>query len=364
MKLDIQDYTPSLRWRQAEYQSLLFLPEDRKDRICPLVTIPPLEFDFELGVPKKTPHQHVHPFATRLKKKWGTRPCWVDLHPTLREALMDDGRVTYQYVFDGLRDDRATAIPVASLDMPLATLKVIGDIVSKDQLGLGLRLTLVDLIHPDKVARSLAVMNAVGCDISETDLLVDIEAPNYDPLVPFVNALISQLRAFPILEQFRNFALIGTGFPESMAGIATGASSIPRNHWIFYKSLIGSLTSVGRLPNFGDYTITHPGFVAMDMRMVKPAGKVIYATDNYWHVEKGGSFRDNRDQMYDHCDAIVLLSEFKGSSYSFGDHYITQCAARSEGTSNLTRWKHVGISHHMTVVLDDLASFHAGAWPS
>ena len=86
--------------------------------------------------------------------------------------------------------------------------------------------------------------------------------------------------------------------------------------------------------------------------MVKPAGKVIYATDNYWHVEKGGSFRDNRDQMYDHCDAIVLLSGFKGSS---------QCAARSEGTSNLTRWKHVGISHHMTVVLDDLASFHAGA---
>lgn len=324
-----------------------------------MVTIPPIEFDFELGVPKKTPHEHVHPFATRLNKKWGARPCWVDIHPTLREAAMDDGRITYKYVFDGLRENLASGLPVVSTDMSATTLGLIRGIVSQDQLGVGLRLTLVDLMHPDKVARSMAMLNAVGCSLGEVDLLVDLEAPNYDPILPFANALVMQFQSFGIMDQFRNFALIGTGFPESMANIATGASSIPRRHWVLYKSLAAALGPSGRLPNFGDYTITHPDFVAMDMRLVKPAGKVIYAAADSWHIEKGGAFRDDRDQMYGHFEAIIKLADFKGAAYSFGDRYISQCAARSAGTSNLTRWKHVGINHHMTVVLDDLASFHA-----
>ena len=99
MILEPTDYTPSLRWRQGEYQALLFLPEQHKARICPLITIPPIEFDFDLQIPKKTPHEHIHPFAKRVHKKWDHRPCWVDIHPTLREARMDDGRVTYDYVF-------------------------------------------------------------------------------------------------------------------------------------------------------------------------------------------------------------------------------------------------------------------------
>ena len=48
-----------------------------------------------------------------------------------------------------------------------------------------------------------------------------------------------------------------------------------------------------------------------------------------------------------------------GSDYSSGDDYIAKCANQEEGASNQTRWKAVGINHHITHVLDDLSTLAA-----
>ena len=117
-----------------------------------------------------------------------------------------------------------------------------------------------------------------------------------------------------------------------------------------------------RLPRFGDYTVVNPTFVAnFDMRMVKPAGKVVYTAKDKWMIRKGGSFRDNRTQMHQHCAQIVKSGAFRGEAYSNGDDYIARCARKEAdaGPSTLTRWKEIGISHHIMHVLEDLAT--AGA---
>lgn len=114
-----------------------------------------------------------------------------------------------------------------------------------------------------------------------------------------------------------------------------------------------------RRPNYGDYTIVHPDFKALDMRMIKAAGKLVYTTAGDWEVRKGGAFNDNRSQMHDHCASIVACGKFAGAGYSIGDDYIAKCAAHLEGPSNQTRWKEVAINHHITRVLDDLSSFLA-----
>ena len=77
MPLSDGAYVPALRWRQAEYQALFRLKEPVKRRVVPLLTIPPVEFDFEVGELKKTVHEHVQPFVPRYLKKWGCRPAWV-----------------------------------------------------------------------------------------------------------------------------------------------------------------------------------------------------------------------------------------------------------------------------------------------
>jgi hypothetical protein len=358
--LNPKEYTPSLRWRQGEYQALFFMSEELKDLICPLVTIPPVEFDFELQIPKKSPHEHIHPFAKRLNAKWGQRACWIDLHPTLREALMDDGRVTYDYIFQELRDYEANAVPVVSLDMATQTRAIICTIVETDQKGVGLRLRLIDLMDPATPAAVDAIIAEMGLTAAETDLLIDIEAPNYDPLNVFEMALMAQVNGLGDLRRFRNYSLIGTGFPESMAGIPKGNSTIPRQHWILYKQIVDALPDDARVPCFGDYTVTHPDFVALNMRLVKPSGKIIYTIQDAWHVEKGGSFRDDQQQMHTHSQNIQSNGVYRGAGYSFGDHFIEQCATHATGPSNLSRWKCVCVNHHMTTVLEDLATYHAG----
>ena len=73
MPLGSRAYTPSLKWRQAEYQALLRLGEAIKDRIVPSITIPPIEFDFEAGIPKNTVHEHVCPLPKSPARRRGVR---------------------------------------------------------------------------------------------------------------------------------------------------------------------------------------------------------------------------------------------------------------------------------------------------
>ena len=86
-------------------------------------------------------------------------------------------------------------------------------------------------------------------------------------------------------------------------------------------------------------------------------GEIVYTTPRSWAVRKGGAFRDNPEQMHGHCADLVSRDTFKGAGYSSGDDYIAKCAVRQEGPSNQTRWKDVAINHHITHVLDDLATF-------
>ena len=53
MTIRCDGYVPFLKWRLAEYQSLLRLSDNAKDLITPLLMIPPIEFDFEERLDKK-----------------------------------------------------------------------------------------------------------------------------------------------------------------------------------------------------------------------------------------------------------------------------------------------------------------------
>jgi hypothetical protein len=190
-------------------------------------------------------------------------------------------------------------------------------------------------------------------------LVIDLGAPSFEPYVVFADALIAAMHRLGELGDFRNTILIGTAFPETFRDIAKGEDEIPRHDWIFYRALMAKMPQGMRRPNFGDYTIVHPDFTPVDMRTIKPAGKIVYTTPLSWEVRKGGAFRDNPEQMHGHCASIVSSGKFKGAGYSSGDDYIAKCAVRKEGPSNKTRWKEVAINHHITHVLDDLATLGA-----
>ena len=355
--LNSQTYVPALRWRMGEYQALFRLANPIKDRIVPFITIPGVEFDFEEWEQDDIVHNHVERFRNRYKSKWGKRPAWIGVDPEIAHTTMNDGRYIFPYVFEELRKFEARAVPVIPLNATSIVSQSVAMITKRECWGAAISLRLEDLMQPNPLKQVQALASVLGVPLSYTDLIIDLGAPNFEPYDVFSEALIVALRKMGDLETYRNLVLIGTAFPESFRNIAKGTDEVPRHDWLFYRTLIAKLPSGMRRPNFGDYTITHPAFKARNMLMTKPAGKIVYTTSDIWSVRKGGSFRDNREQMHDHCADIVSTNIFKGAGYSKGDEYIAQCAAREAGPSTLTRWKEVGINHHITFVSDELATF-------
>jgi hypothetical protein len=353
-------YVPALRWRQGEYQALARLAAAAKDRTVPYVTIPEVEFDFELWQPKKTVQEHVHPFAARFKAKWGQRPAWVGVHPSISGKPMGDGRDIFTYVFEALRAFQANAMPIVPLDASPPMVASVAAIVATDGLGAGIAVRLEDLMKPDAGTRIEVLTASFGQLLDEVDLVIDLGAPNFEPYNSFAGALIAVVQKLD-LHAFRNFVVIGTAIPETFKDVAKGADQLVRHDWLFYQTLLGKLPAGMRQPNFGDYTIVHPEFAPVDMRKIKSAGKLVYTTSTAWEVRKGGAFRDNPGQMHDHCASIVASGKFSGAGFSSGDDYIAKCAVRTAKPSNQPWWKFVTINHHITHVLDDLSM--SGAAP-
>lgn len=357
-------YVPVLRWRLGEYQAILRLEPDIKDRIIPLICIPEVEFDFESYQPKKTVQEHVEPFLRRYREKWGIRPAWISLNKDIAVGRMDDGRHVFDFIFDGIRPLGTCAVPALSLASDSDTLAAAARAIARDGRGVGLLVRLEDLMKRHIRAKIVNLCRALSVSLQETDLIIDLRAPNFLPYNTFATAMIVALRRVGDLTVYRNLVLASTAIPDSFKDVAKDSDEIPRHDWLFYQALLRALPRDMRRPVYGDYTIVHPDFVALDMRKIKAAGKVIYTTAETWATRKGGAFRDDREQMHTHCDAIVTETEFqfRGASFSFGDRYIARCAIRQETPSNLSRWKEVAINHHITVVVDDLAKFGVASW--
>lgn len=353
--LKLDSYVPSLRWRLAEYQALMRLRNEAKDRVVPFIVIPKPEYDFEKKRMKKTVQEQVEPFAKQFKKKWQMRPAWIDVQAEIETTRLSDGVLPIAYIFDELRTLSSNAVPVVCLTSPADIVTAVSAVVKADKRGLGLRVRLEHMMRAGCSSQIDELLRNLGASRSDTDLIVDLGAPNYEPYSEFALALQLALKNVGDLSSYRSFVLIGTAFPESL-GIAKPGGELIRHDWSFYEELKKTLPPSSRLPTYGDCTTVSPSFNAdIDFRKAKPAGKLIYTFGRRWIVRKGGAFVLNRAQMHDHCEHIVSKGYFRGSSFSDGDDYIEKCAQKSVKPTNQTRWKEVAISHHIMHVLEDLA---------
>ncbi len=355
---DTPFYSPAVRWRMGEYQAIFRLPEPAKARLRPLIIVPSMEYDFETGEPECSFHDHATKFVKRYTAKWKSRPAWIDVDASLYPEKI--GKKSFmKFLFEGLIANKGNVIPVISPDYDVPVIGDLTEAASFSGQGICVRLRLENLMHPQASGKLQKMLNAAGVATGDTDLLIDLGNPIYEPYNVFAKGLLAALTKITDLDKFRSFTILGTAFPESMAGqIPNGA--IVRHDWLFYKAFVKSLPSGFRRPAFGDYTTVNPAFKAdFDMRKIKPAGKVVYTTSDAWLVEKGGAFRDNPKQMHGHCKRIVESGKFQGPGYSGGDDYISRCANQEAGAgpSNLSKWKEVGISHHIMQTLEDVSKF-------
>lgn len=358
MPVTVRDYVPVLKWRQGEYQALLRLDATRRKHVVPLIEVTRPEFDFAEGKVKKTLDAQLEPFAQRLKAKWGTQPAFLDTSLLEPKARMSDGTHPLTYLMTGARQVGGQLTPVTGLERDLAHYNAVATAAMIDGFGIAVRCSLDEIAAPDFPKAVSALSKSLTCDLSDVDLIIDLAAKNFDPLNDLADLVVGLLQSDPIYNLVRSLILIGTSFPASMADIKGPSQTIPRSEWLLYKTVVAKLPTGFGPPTFGDYAISSADIPKVDMRVLKPAASVRYAIDDAWLITKGSNVRDNGfEQFRDRCGDVVSSGHVFPVGYSAGSDYVRGCHANTEKTGNLTTWRWVGTNHHITKVVDDLASF-------
>jgi hypothetical protein len=355
MKTRHDQYVPILKWRQGQYIALERLKANVKEQLCPLLVIPPVEFDFEELRPKKTVEEHILPFPDRYLTKWGKSKAFIDLHDSLYSEFMSDGRHVLHYMFQELNGKDCKPVPVVKLANDTVYWDLIKSVASTQRFGVAFRLNLTDLMQPNADSVISSKMDYLEVERTDVDLILDLEQPeSFEPYTIFANAIKTALSRLSQLQDFRSLIIAGVSI--EMPG-PRSAVEVTRHEWKLYQELVKVISTL-RIPTFGDYTIESPEFIQEDMRKLNPAGKIVYTTDDSWYISKGTKFRGNASQMTDHCRNVVNSGFYQTPSYSYGDHRIMDTLNGIENNGNLGTWKKVGVNHHITFIVDQLSKFH------
>lgn len=359
MGLTAKDYVPVLKWRQGEYQALMRLHARSKVRVVPLIEVTPPEWDFEHHKFKKTIDAQLTPFASRLEKKWGSRPAFVDTSLLAPTARMIGGIHPLTFLLDEVRARGGVVTPVTGLGRDLAHYNSLAAGMALDGRGVAIRVSLDDIADPGFAAALTGLADSLGSALAHVDLIVDLAAKNFEPLADLIDLVTTLLQAEPVFSTTRSLVLIGTSFPASMGEVKLASQILPRQEWKLYKGVVAALPPTFRPLSFGDYAIASADIPGGDMRLLKPSATIRYTIDNGWLITKGNNVRDNGfDQYRGHCGTVIGSGHMAPSGYSAGSDYIRDCHAKTKSTGNLTTWRWVGTNQHITRVVDDLASFH------
>jgi hypothetical protein len=352
-------YVPVLKWRQGEYQALLRLASPHKDSVIPLLEICPPEFDFETQRPAKSLDDHLRKFGARLQLKWGSRLAFIDASLLAENARMADGMHPLTSVLADARARGARLVPVTSLARGDDYQAAVRDSQTADALGVCIRCSLDDTLDENFSDDVTALLRLLGTMPGSTDFVLDLKAANFDPLDGLVEVVIDSLRATSAFRSARSIVLVSSAFPTSMSEVEGPLHLVSRDEWRLYKLLVDNLEAGDRLPTFGDYAIAAPKLPELDMRLLKPAATIRYTIDDAWLIAKGLNVRDNGFAQYRGlCRSIVNARQYLGNRFSEGSAYIDGCGRGLVSTGNLTTWRWVGTNHHLTKVVDDLASFY------
>jgi Beta protein len=356
--MDHRKYVPVLKWKMGEYQALSRLSDKVKDRVVPLLEIPPAGYDFEAKQVKKTPAEQLKDFGKRLFSKWGDRKCYVDLK-FFEDSARADGEHCLSHVFHQVSEHECGAVPVISLQSDTSFLKAVAAIDGIEQLGVAIRLSGSDFDETDLAKKVERCASRAGVPWGETDIIIDLCTPEYIPKGVFRAGLTARLAAIPALNKTRSEIVIGTSYPEVLAASKEQEQHIQRKEWLSYKDFVGNLSPRTQIPTFGDYAAAHPSLVELDMRFVTPYAKLRYTLEDSWYVAVGKAVRTAGFEQYQKmCEELIKKEFFDGPEFSAGDEYIYECAKGRVTTGNLSTWVWVATNRHITKTVSDLASFH------
>jgi len=314
------------------------------------------------------------PFTKNRVEDWvkkvavavGIHACFLDVlrmrpnHPT---TMRDGNRPVLSVIHAAARKRHLAFVPVMRLSDAKTIVSQIADTTACDGRGVALRIPLLGTVNPDgRSAETLIkeALDAVQMETDSADLLMDLaylsEDTEIDP--EDLASLIDELVA---VGPWRSVVLLGTSMPRSLGGgivVAGSIGRLPRREWLLWSAL--SKSRLSRLPTYGDYAIQHPeppmDVIAGQIPFgIRGAIRYTHETETIIPRAKAPRHEEGREQYRQLCEVLVSQPEFAGRDFTWGDRQIAECAAGECEPGWEDHWRGAGTSHHLRLVVDQLA---------
>lgn len=271
-----KDYVPILKGKSGEYGALESMSPEEKERITPLIEIPPVPWDHKNEVPAKTIDQHLAKVDGKFLKSWGSDQFFfVDLMLIGERERMSDGTHPLAHLFSRSRLSGLKAVPVTGLIRADDYQEACREIVDEDKRGVCLRLQKDDFEESESLESSITkLLGSLKVSPANTDLVLDLgslhtengEEPSID--------VVSLVKSIPSIKKWRSFVLAATGFPVDLIGLPPSEiSTVWRSEWTLWRSVAAD-PRIARTPLFGDYAIAHPQPPEVDPRVMRPSASI------------------------------------------------------------------------------------------
>jgi len=350
-------YVPVLKWKLGEYMALNELQPELRNKLTPVIEIPPIQFDFTTEEPAKKIDQHLEKVTQQIRESWGIKNhFFLDLLRIQPDERMENEEHPLAFLANDARQKKLKMIPITELDKDGEYQAQIKEINLQDKNGICLRIYKDDFGDANLEDRLNGFMKFLGINYENIDLILDLEyiSSEYEKMI--MDFLPANINSIPNLNNWRTFTFVATSFPEYLTNIAPNSmSTIRRSEWHIWNYLLES--TINRKPSFGDYVIAYPEITEIDPRIIKASANIRYTTDNDWLIFKGSNLkREGYDQFHDLSHTLVNHRNYSGEEFSSGDLFIKKCANREVTPGNLTTWRRVGTNHHLTFVANQITS--------
>ena len=358
--IDRDRYVPALLTRMGERLAMRELSPRTRAAMTPLFVVHPIDDDPETGLPVRSVADHLGKLARQLAKDWGDGPAFVDLR-FVDTSQPVDGLHAVSWFVQLCRDAGLLLAPVISGSHDPAYRAAAVDTSRTVGTAIALRLGPSEWPHigtPLGDGHVLGLLGETGRPPAEVHLIIDIEQLTGAPDVTAA-ALRPALRSLPHGTEWASLVLIGTGMPNGTREIGRdGERHLPRLEWALWRSLNDRDY---RRPTFGDYGVQSPDPITdFDPRYMDSAAQLRYTTANNWYVVRGRAVKaSGTGQIHQLAARIVgQPAIYSGETYSWGDGWLSDCASHRVGAGNQGVWRKVTTNHHLTFVVDQLASHH------
>lgn len=352
---------PILKWRMGEWQALERLLPSIKERTVPLLEIPAEKWDFEAECAAISLDDHLAKLAKSVQRKWPGRLCYFDLGLLDPAGFLASGTHPVEEFFNLVRaSGHHRSVPVTGLDRDAAYQAAVRSTLAVDKRGVCVRLLMEDFDKPALAADLSGLLTLLGLTEADADIVIDFKAGNFSPISAYARTMEVTLTSLPQLARWRTVTMAGTAFPSQLpSALFRPSKLVDRSEWVGYKALCGRLPGSVRIPTFGDYAVAHPATEKLDLRMLDPTAKLKYTVDDKWYIAVGHQVKAHgRGQMKSICHDLLSSGYFMGAAFSWGDAYIDGCANGKQSTGGPSTFPTVGTNHHITKVVNDVASFH------